>query len=127
MLNGAAHITDRVLEGNNDMLPDFVANNPRYSIFGQALLATGWRDSMMVLEDASYEAPLSTTLPGGTEVGSSSTGYYQWPTTKKYLYTCFAESDSIMFLREGIRDLDGLRAYAKQVYPEGADIEVSFV
>jgi uncharacterized surface protein with fasciclin (FAS1) repeats len=123
MLNGVVHITDRVLEGNNDMLPDFVANNPRYSIFGQALLATGWRDSMMVLEDASYEAPLSTTLPGGTEVGSSSTGYYQWPTTKKYLYTCFAESDSIMFLREGIRDLDGLRAYAKQVYPEGADIE----
>lgn len=123
MLNGVVHITDRVLEGNNDMLPDFVANNPRYSIFCQALLATGWRDSMMVLEDASYEAPLSTTLPGGTEVGSSSTGYYQWPTTKKYLYTCFAESDSIMFLREGIRDLDGLRAYAKQVYPEGADIE----
>lgn len=123
MLNGVVHVTDRVLEGNNDMLPDFVANNPRYSIFGQALLATGWRDSMMVLEDASYEAPLSTTLPNGSEVGSSSTGYYQWPKTKKFLYTCFAESDSIMFLREGIRDLDGLRAYAKQVYPEGADIE----
>ena len=29
MLNGVVHITDRVLEGNNDMLPDFVANNPR--------------------------------------------------------------------------------------------------
>ena len=123
MLNGVVHITDRVLEGNNDMLPDFVANNPRYSIFGQALLATGWRDSMMVLEDASYEPPLSTTLPGGGEVGTSSVRYNQWPMTRKYLYTCFAESDSIMFLREGIRDLDGLRAYAKQVYPEGADIE----
>lgn len=123
MLNGVVHITDRVLEGNNDMLPDFVANNPRYSIFGQALLATGWRDSMMVLEDASYEAPLSTTLPNGDEVSTSSTGYYQWPTTKKYLYTCFAESDSIMYLREGIEDLDDLRAYAKQVYPDGADIE----
>lgn len=123
MLNGVVHITDRVLEGNNDMLPDFVANNPRYSIFGQALLATGWRDSMMVLEDASYEAPLSTTLPNGDEVSTSSTGYYQWPTTKKYLYTCFAESDSIMELREGIKDLDDLRAYARRVYPEGADIE----
>lgn len=123
MLNGVVHITDRVLEGNNDMLPDFVANNPRYSIFGQALLATGWRDSMMVLEDASYEAPLSTTLPNGDEVSTSSTGYYQWPTTKKYLYTCFAESDSIMYLREGIEDLDDLRAYARRVYPDGADIE----
>lgn len=123
MLNGVVHITDRVLEGNNDMLPDFVANNPRYSIFGQALLVTGWRDSMMVLEDAGYEAPLSTTLPNGDEVSTSSTGYYQWPTTKKYLYTCFAESDSIMELREGIKDLDDLRAYARRVYPEGADIE----
>ena len=123
MLNGVVHITDRVLEGNNDMLPDFVANNPRYSIFGQALLATGWRDSMMVLEDASYETPLSTTLPNGDEVSTSSTGYYQWPTTKKYLYTCFAESDSIMYLREGIEDLDDLRAYARRVYPDGADIE----
>lgn len=123
MLNGVVHITDRVLEGNNDMLPDFVANNPRYSIFGQALLVTGWRDSMMVLEDAGYEAPLSTTLPNGDEVSTSSTGYYQWPTTKKYLYTCFAESDSIMELREGIKDLDDLRAYARWVYPDGADIE----
>lgn len=123
MLNGVVHITDRVLEGNNDMLPDFVANNPRYSIFGQALLVTGWRDSMMVLEDAGYEAPLSTTLPNGDEVSTSSTGYYQWPTTKKYLYTCFAESDSIMELREGIKDLDDLRAYARRVYPDGADIE----
>lgn len=123
MLNGVVHVTDRVLEGNNDMLPDFVANNPRYSIFGQALRATGWRDSMMVLEDADFEAPTSTTLPGGGETGSSSTGYYQWPKTRKYLYTCFAESDSIMALREGIRSLDDLRAYAKKIYPDGAEVE----
>lgn len=123
MLNGVVHVINRVLEGNNDMLPDFVRNNPRYSIFGQALEVTGWRDSMMVLEDATYQPPLSTTLPNGQVVGSSSTGYYQWPTTKKYLYTCFAESDSIMKLREGIESLDDLRDYARRVYPEGANIE----
>lgn len=124
MLNGVVHVTDRVLEGNNDMLPDFVANNPRYSIFGQALSATGWRDSMTVLEDAGYEPPLSTTLPGGQDVNSSdSRGYYHWPEKKKYLYTCFAESDSIMYLREGIKDLDGLREYARRIYPDGADVE----
>lgn len=27
VLNGVVHIVDRVLEGNNDMLPDFVRNN----------------------------------------------------------------------------------------------------
>lgn len=123
-LNGVVHVTDRVLEGNNDMLPDFVANNPRYSIFGQALRATGWRDSMMVLEDVNFEAPTTTTLPGGgKEIGSTPTTFYAWPKTRKYLYTCFAESDSIMKLREGIEDLDDLREYARRMYPEGANVE----
>ena len=122
-LNGVVHVLNRVLEGNNDMLPDFVKNNPRYSIFGQALEATGWRDSMMVLEDVDYEPPLSTTLPNGEDVRVFPQGYYQWPNTKKYLYTCFAESDSIMELREGIKNLDDLRAYARRIYPEGANIE----
>ena len=121
MLNGVVHVTDRVLEGNNDMLPDFVANNPRYSIFGQALLATGWRDSMMVLEDASYEEPLSTTFPDGEPINPGPQRFNGMPMTRKYLYTCFAESDSIMGLRENIHTLDDLRAYAKRVYPEGAD------
>lgn len=123
MLNGVVHVVNRVLEGNNDLLPDFVANNKRYSIFGQALVATGWRDSMLQIEDRNYEAPLATTLPDGSEVGSSSKHSYQWPATKKSLYTCLAESDSIMALRENIRTLDDLRGYAKRIYPEGADIE----
>lgn len=123
VLNGVVHVVDRVLEGNNDMIPDFVMNNPRYSIFGQALQVTGWREQMLLVEDPSYEPPLSTTLPDGSGVWTSSTGYYQWPSAKKYFFTCFAESDSIMKLREGINNLDDLRAYAKRVYPEGANIE----
>ncbi len=122
MLNGVVHVVDRVLEGNNDLLPDFVVNNKRYSIFGQALLATGWRDAMLEIEDPTYEPPLATTFPDGTSVGSFPKGFYEWPMAKKYFYTCLAESDSIMELREGIKNLDDLRAYAKRIYPEGADV-----
>lgn len=123
MLNGVVHVMNKVLEGNNDLLPDFVANNKRYSIFGQALLATGWRDSLLQIEDPTYEMPTSTTLPDGNKVGSSNTTFYSYPPAKKFLYTCFAESDSIMALRENIHNLDDLRAYARRVYPEGADVE----
>ena len=122
-INGTAHVINEVLEGNNDLLPDFVANNPRYSIFGQALVATSWRDSMLEIEDPTYVMPSSTTLPGGGVINQTSTYYGSWPKQKKYLYTCFAESDSIMALREGIYSLDDLRTYAAKIYPEGADIE----
>ncbi len=123
MINGVVHVINEVLEGNNDLLPDFVANNPRYSIFGQALLATGWRDSMILIEDPTYVMPTSTVLPSGEVIESSSTRYADWPHQKKWLYTCFAESDSIMALRENIYSLDDLRDYAKKIYPDATDAD----
>ncbi|MBQ8422959.1 MAG: fasciclin domain-containing protein [Coprobacter sp.] len=121
-LNGVIHIVDRVLEGNNDLLPDFIASKEKYKIFGEALIATGWRDSMLVIDDPGYEIP-TNDLPNGSTLHQSTTGYYAWPSGKKFLYTIFAEPDSIMALREGITSLDDLREYAKRVYPEGADIK----
>ena len=117
MINGVVHVMSEVLEGNNDLLPDFLAHTPRYSIFAQALAATTWGDSLRLIEDPTYVMP-TTALPGGNAVAQTSTMYAAWPKQKKYLYTCFAESDSIMALREGIRSLDDLRAYAARIYPE---------
>ena len=117
LINGVVHVIGEVLEGNNDLLADYLSHTPRYSIFGQALIATTWGDSLRLIEDPNYVMP-ETDLPGGNGVSQSSTYYASWPKQKKYLYTCFAESDSIMELREGIRSLDDLRAYAAKVYPE---------
>ena len=117
MINGVVHVIGEVLEGNNDLLADYLAHTPRYSIFSQALTATTWGDSLRLIEDPTYVMP-ETALPGGNEVMQTSTMYASWPKQKKYLYTCFAESDSIMALREGIHSLDDLRAYAAKVYPE---------
>lgn len=119
-LNGVVHIINSVLEGNNDLLPDFVANNPRYRIFGEALMATGWRDSMLLIDDPTYEMP-SGDLPHNS-VGQTTTYFGSWPKQKRFMYMCFAESDSIMKLREGIQSLDDLREYAARIYPEGAGV-----
>ena len=116
MINGVVHVISQVLEGNNDLLPDFVAGNPRYSIFGQALIATAWRDSMLLIEDATYEMPTADVFD--KSLRNSPYYYGSWPKQKRWLYTCLAESDSIMQLREGIRSLDDLRQYAARVYPE---------
>lgn len=121
MINGVVHVISEVLEGNNDLLPDFVANNPKYKIFGEALMVTAWRDSMLLIEDPTYEMPTATVLPSGQSVSQTSTYYGSWPKQKRWLYTCFAESDSIMALREGIHSLDDLRAYAARIYPDATD------
>ena len=123
MINGVVHVINEVLEGNNDLLPDFVANNPKYSIFGQALMVTGWRDAMLLIEDPTYEMPTATVLPNGQSVSQTSTYYGAWPKHKKWLYTCFAESDSIMALRENIHSLDDLRQYAAKIYPDATDAD----
>ena len=39
----------------------------------------------------------------------------------KYTALQFLPRDSIMKLREGITDLDGLRQFAKEVYPDYTD------
>jgi hypothetical protein len=121
MGNGVVHIVNKVLEGNNDLLPDLIESGGRYSIFAQALRATNLRDSMLQIEDKSYIQP--TTLPHN---GAANTPRDHYPERKKYGYTALVESDSILKLREKIESLDGLRAYAKRVYdemyPDDADI-----
>ncbi|MBQ2968963.1 MAG: fasciclin domain-containing protein [Bacteroidaceae bacterium] len=121
MINGVVHVVNEVLEGNNDLLGDFVANKPQYSIFGQALLVTGWRDSLALIDDPTYVMP-EGDLPHNT-VGQTTTYFGSWPKQKRFLYMCFAESDSIMKLREGITSLDDLRSYAKKVYPNATDTD----
>ncbi|MBP1540986.1 MAG: fasciclin domain-containing protein [Prevotella sp.] len=121
MINGVTHVINEVLEGSNDLLADFVASHPQYSIFGEALFATGWRDSMLVFEDASYVMPTSTLLPSGEVVGSTATRYSEWPKQKRFLYTCFAESNDVMARCADIHSLDDLRQYAKKVYPDATD------
>lgn len=110
MLNGVVHVVDDVLEGNNDLLPDLIESNGNYTLYAEALRATGLRDKMLQIEDESYVQP--QTLPDGTAMSQRS----QYPESKKYGWTALLESDSILATKYDIHTLDDLRAYAKEVY-----------
>src|SRR5574344_1789169 len=122
IVNGVIHIIDHVMEGNMDLLSDYIQNDGDFNLFYQALHATGLADSLTAIEDDSYVQ--LTTAPDGTDLTSSTTSSY--PEKRLYGFTALAEPDSIYKKRAGITTLDQLRAYAKKIYdpiyPESANI-----
>jgi uncharacterized surface protein with fasciclin (FAS1) repeats len=110
MGNGVVHIVNRVLEGNNDLLPDLIESDRHFTLYAEALRITGLRDSMLLIEDKSYVQP--ATLPDG----NPNTQRDHYPEKKKYGFTALIEPDSILKLREGIETLNDMRAYAKSIY-----------
>src|SRR5574344_2147909 len=122
IVNGVIHVIDHVMEGNMDLLSDYIQNDGEFNLFYQALHATGLADSLTAIEDDSYVRP--TTSPDGTDITNST--QKQYPEKRLYGFTALAEPDSIYKKRAGITTLDQLRAYAKKVYdpiyPESADI-----
>jgi len=120
VINGVVHVIDRVLEGNKDLLPDFIASNARFSIFSQALQETRLADSLKMVDDASY-----IQKPNWQYIRATYNYSCKFPAKKLYGFTVFMESDSIMKLNN-INNFSELVAYAKSVYdpmyPEDADI-----
>ncbi|AYD48290.1 fasciclin domain-containing protein [Arachidicoccus soli] len=82
--NGVIHVIDKVLQPATSSLAQLVVNNPKYSIFGQALTETGLYDSLNI-------------LPGDN------------PDTTRAWVTLLAESDSV-FQTQGINNYDELKA-----------------
>lgn len=124
--NGVVHTVDMIIDATTDMLPDLLAKDSTISLFYQAYLLTGLKDSMMNYVDESY----SCTDYDSTEVGhtfSTASEYDNVLYMKKryYGYTGFIETNDV-FANKGIYTIDDLRAYAKQVYddmyPDDADV-----
>lgn len=122
IVNGVIHIINRVMEGSNDLLPDYISNQSDFSLFYQALKATSLADSLAAIEDDSYEQP--TTAPDGTDLTGNTS--WQYPEKRLYGFTALAEPDSIYKQKAGITTLDELRDYAKKIYdplyPDAANI-----
>jgi uncharacterized surface protein with fasciclin (FAS1) repeats len=104
--NGVIHTIDAVLEPSKIQLPDVIADDTRFSLFGKALFATGMSDSLRLMNDESYVTGKVTGNGGKT---------YLYPPFRKYGYTAFMESDSLFNLNE-IHDLEDLKTYAAKVY-----------
>ncbi len=106
-------------------LPQIMAQDPTISLFNQAIEATKFSSLLEKYVDENYslsEDSIDQWFPQATAVEYDIVGYME---TRYYGYTGFIETDEA-FANHGIKTLDELRRYAKQVYdevyPEDANI-----
>jgi uncharacterized surface protein with fasciclin (FAS1) repeats len=109
--NGVVHTVDNVIRVSRVYLPEVIASEPRFSLFAEALYATGLADSLMTTGDPNYET--------GSEQSRkrNETTFWPYPDYLKRGCTAFVVNDSV-FAANNIRSLDNLKAYAATVYDE---------
>jgi uncharacterized surface protein with fasciclin (FAS1) repeats len=111
MHNGVIHTVDAVIESSDIYLPDVIGNDPRFSLFYQALYETKMTDSLLLVKDENYEQRIVTTVLNTGNDGNR----WHTPPFLKYGYTAFVESDSLYALND-IHNLEELKVYAASVY-----------
>ena len=100
-------------------------NDSKISIYVEALKATGMIDSLKFCLDSSYEIlnDDSCKWQGPNSYSEIDNAY---PEERRFNFTFFACPDSILSAKYNIKDLNGLRAKAKEiystVYPEDANV-----
>lgn len=108
--NGVIHAINRVLTPSMAQLPDLIAAEPDLTIFSAALKLTGMNDSLLLIEDKTYD-PEKYLYKDEYE-----TYTIPCPPTRKFGYTAFVESDQL-FKKFGINSIDDLILKAEQWYP----------
>lgn len=107
MHNGVIHTVDAVLEPSKIQLPEIIADNPRYSLFSQALHLTKMDDSLRLINDYSYKSEKIYSRLYNS--------YWDTPPLRKFGYTAFIESDSL-YKANDIYNMEDLQKYAATVY-----------
>lgn len=122
--NGVVHTLNHVIQPSNDYLPDLLLSDDSLKLFCSALTLTGMNDSLYEYMDMKYTIDVDSAygkkinffrLGGSKKGGEDHYGNYIAKRMKRY--TAFVETDAV-FARNGINDLDALKAYAKKVYDE---------
>jgi hypothetical protein len=107
--NGIIHTIDGVITISKIMLPSVIADDPRFTLFAEALQATGMSDSLQMIDDEFFVA---------TRIYSRRHSmYHNTPPFRKQGATVFVESDST-YAAHGIHNLEELKDYAKKIYDE---------
>ncbi len=120
--NGIIHTISKVLSPTENTLVEAIANEDKFSLFFEALLATGLYQELELIKDESYD-------PGSLiEIDGLVRGHgivVRVPKEKKYGFTALMESNAT-YAANSITNLDEMKAYASQVYdqlyPEDASI-----
>lgn len=106
--NGVIDVIDRVLTPSTAAIPTMIADDPRVTLFSEALQKTGLADSLQQLKDDNYVPVVNPLSIDGTTICRS-------PKEKKIGYTVFVESNEV-FAAKGILTLADLEKYAASVY-----------
>ncbi|WP_243349165.1 fasciclin domain-containing protein [Parabacteroides sp. FAFU027] len=118
--NGVVFQIGEVLNPTRFGLASVVAQDQTFSLFNEALVATGLADSLLKDKDPNYNATAYKSLES-----EGSWTILKVPASRKYGYTLLMESNTTMNAN-GITDLASMKAYAAsvydQVYPEDANI-----
>ena len=123
--NGYVHRVNHVITPSDSIIPTLLAVRPKYSLFYEALELTEISDTLALIKDHSYVAPLKIN---GKEDGDPdhTSAIYRIPERRLYGYTALVESNET-FAAAGITNIEEMKAYAKaiydRVYPEDDDID----
>lgn len=122
--NGIMQPVSEVLESSNSMLPDVMKLNPKISLFYTALVETGLVDSLYKFRDDSYNAKDYPRYKYTSHVNKETATA---PDEKKYGFTAFVPTDSVLKEKYGITTVEQLYEKACEiydaVYPEDANSE----
>lgn len=111
--NGIMQPVTEVLESSNRMLPDVMKLNTNIQLFVEALEATGLRDSMYKYKDDSYDASIYPRYAYTSHVNKETATA---PDEKKYGFTAFVPTDSVLREKYGITTLEALYNKACEIY-----------
>lgn len=111
--NGIMQPITEVLESSNRMLPDVMELNPRISLFVEALRATGLRDDLYKYKDDRYNAADYPRIKYTSHVNKETATA---PDEKKFGFTAFVPTDSILREKYGITTLEELYQKACELY-----------
>nr|MBP7471487.1 fasciclin domain-containing protein [Prevotella sp.] len=111
--NGIMQPVNGVLTSSNNMLVDILKEDTKISLFNQALEATGLDKLLYKYKDESWNPDAYERIQYESD-GNKETATV--PDEKKYGYTVFAETDSILKEKYGITTLEQLYNKACEIY-----------
>lgn len=115
--NGVIHKIDRNLDPVRTGIAEEVLKQDTFSLFCQALVATGLIDSLLLTVDESYSLTDQQILDLEAAVNTSIASERHAPLSRRYGYTLLMESNGT-YQKYGITDLESLKRHAATIYDE---------
>lgn len=112
--NGVVHRISETLNPVRDGIVEVISKDSTFSLFYSALNETGLVDSLLLVEDETYNPDLYRDLITQT-LDMGGWFYQEIPESRKFGYTILMESNSTMS-KNWITDLPSLKTYAASVY-----------